>query len=296
MPSCSVLATPLYGAVDEKLRERCHDIAGQTAVYVDTAAEVPYRLHFYEISVRGQTTAGDAATIHAELVGVREELGEGIAASDHYSIVPADVLVDLPAHPCPSETLPEVHPEPISDYVKSTVQMERRYRAQTERGRYADIAHDYLGRSFEARVRTAQNRVMGLRAREAREPEVALARQRAEQDLDDLDRTRKQRLAGIERLRIARHGPARHVASCLVLPPDTSVDNFAILADEPDAQLRRRIELAAEDVVVAHEEAQGRDCETGRPSQDRFRHSEPRQRPTRRRDTGIQSSVSAGSR
>ena len=252
---------PLYGAVDEKLRERLHAIVGQTGVYVDTAAESPYRLHFYEIAVRGQTTAGEAATIHAELVGVREELGETIAASDRYSVVPADVLIDLPAHPQPPETLPEIDREPISDYVKSTVQMERRHAAQTERGRYADVARDYLGRSFEARVRTAQSRVMALRLREAKEPEVALARQRAEQDLEDLSRTRKERLAGVDRLRIARHGPVRHIASCLVLPPDTTADDVPAPAGEPDAQLRRRIEVAAENVVVAHEEARGRECE-----------------------------------
>ena len=252
---------PLYEAVDEKLRERLHAIVGQTAVYVDTAAESPYRLHFYEISVRGQTTSGEAATIHAELVGVREALGETIAAAGRYSVVPADALIDLPAHPQPPDTLPEIDREPVSDYVKSTVQMERRHEAQTERGRYADVARDYLGRAFEARVRTAQGRVMALRLREVKEPEVALARQRAEQDLEDLGRTRKERLAGVDRLRIARHGPVRHVASCLVLPPAANADDFPVPADEPDARLRRRIELAAENVVIAHEEARGRECE-----------------------------------
>ena len=68
-------------------------------------------------------------------------------------------------------------------------------------------------------------------------------------------------LAGIDRLRIARHGPARHVASCFVLPPDVSAGEISVPPDEPDAQLRRQIELAAEDVVIAHEEAQGRECE-----------------------------------
>ena len=51
---------------------------------------------------------------------------------------------------------------------------------------------------------------------------MALARQRAQQDLADLERTRQERIAGVDRLRVARHGPVRHVASCLVLPPDTA--------------------------------------------------------------------------
>ena len=252
---------PVYAAVDERLKELLQDIVGQTAVYVDSVTEVPYRLHFYEISVRGQTTKGEATAIHAELVGVREEVGEGVSDADLYSVVPADVLIDLPAHPHPSDTLAEIDHGPVSDYVKTTVQMERRRDAQTERGRYADVARDYLERSFDARIRGAQDRVMGLLAREPREPDVALARQRAEHDLADLERTQRERLAGVDRLRVARHGPVRHVASCLVLPPNTAADRFPELAEGLDAELKRRVELAAEDVVVTYEETQDRECE-----------------------------------
>ena len=252
---------PLYAAVDEKLKEVLGDLVGQTAIFVDSIADTPYRLHFYKISVRGQTTRGEATSIHAELVAVREEVGERVLDADRYATVPADVLIDLPAHPHPPETLPEIDYGAIGDYIKTTLQMDRRREAQTERGRFADVAHDYLVRSFEARVRAAQNRVMRLRAREPKEPEVSLARQRAEQDLADLDRTQRERIAGVARLRVARHGPVRHVASCVVLPPDTAIDSFPELAEELDAGLKRRVELAAEDIVLAYEEAQQRECE-----------------------------------
>ena len=150
---------------------------------------------------------------------------------------------------------------PVADYVKTTVQMDRRSAASEERGRYADVARDYLQKSFDARVRAAQGRVMRLKGREATEPEVSLARQRAEQDLADLQRSREERLAGVERLRVARHGPARHVASCLLLPSDTAIDSFPELAEEQDPGLKRRVELAAEDIVVAYEEARNRTCD-----------------------------------
>ena len=251
----------VYAAVDEKLNELLHDVVGRTAVYVDSMTAAPYRLHFYEITVRGQTTKGEATTIRAELAAVREEVAEGVAGAERFGLVPADVLIDLPEHPHPPETLPEIDYGPVSDYVKTTVQMERRSAARDERGRYGDVAHDYLQRSFDARVRAAQDRVMRLLHRESKEPEMALARQRAEQDLADLDRTRQERLAGVDRLRVARHGPVRHVASCLVLPPDTAIDSFPELGDEQDAALKRRVELAAEDIVVAYEEARNRDCE-----------------------------------
>ena len=252
---------PLYAATDERLRDLLDDVTGRTAVYVDSETDSPYRVHFFEIAVRGQTTKGEATTILAELVCVREDFVEGIPATDRYRVVPADVLIDLPAHPHPPETLPNIDQSPISDYVKTTVQMERRQHAQAERSRYADVARGYLERSFDARVRAGQDRVMGLRSREARQPEIALARQRAEQDLIGLQRTQAERLAGMERLCVARHGPVRHVASCLVMPPATAADRFPELVDEPDAALRRQIELAAEDVVVAYETANGRECE-----------------------------------
>ena len=253
---------PIYGAVDDKLQEVLGaQLAEQTATYVDPSAERPYHLHFYEIAVRGQTTEGKATTIHAELVAVREEIDGDVAIADRYEAVPADVLIDLPAHPRPPATLPEIDHGPVCDYVKTTIQMERRQRTQSDRGRYADVARNYLTESFAARVHASQNRVMKLRTREPQQPEVTLARQRAEQDLADIERTRTERLAGIERLRIARHGPALHVASCLVLPPDTDAEHFVAPGQEPDPALNRKVELAAEDVVVAYEKAQGRECE-----------------------------------
>ena len=120
------------------------------------------------------------------------------------------------------------------------------------------IAGAYLEQSFQARIRAAQNRVMALRAREQDETDVALARQRAERDLEDLQRTQALRLDGVARLRVARHGPVVHVASCLVMPSDMTDD---VGGSEADAALRRRVEIAAEDVVVAYEESQGRQCE-----------------------------------
>ena len=251
----------VYAAVDEKLNELIQSDVGRTAVYVDSMTAAPYRLHFYEITIRGKTTKGEATNIHAELAAVREEVAEGVEGAERFGLVPADVLIDLPEHPQPPETLSEVDYGPVSDYVKTSVQMIRRNCSRDERGRYADVARDYLQRSFDARVRAAQDRVMRLYARERKEPEVALARQRAEQDLADLKRTQRERMAGVDRLRVARHGPVRHVASCLVLPPDTAIDSFPELAEDQDTALKRRVELAAENIVVAYEEARNRECE-----------------------------------
>jgi hypothetical protein len=254
---------PLYAVVDERLNELLGPLHGGQAVYVDARSEVPYRLHFFEIAIRGQSTKGDQTTLHAELVAVREELTPGANPEGRFSAVPADTLIDLPAHPVPPATVGALDLGPATDFLKTTLQMQRRDACQDERRRYSEICRDYLERSFNARERAAQDRVMALRAREAESPEVALARQRAEQDLADLQRTRAERLAGLDRLIIARHGPIRHVATALVLPPssDAAAAQIAALTDDLDPEVRRRSELAAENVVVAYEAGRGWECE-----------------------------------
>jgi hypothetical protein len=172
-------------------------------------------------------------------------------------------LIDLPAHPVPPPNIGTLDLQAAADFLKATLQMERRAACQQERRRYAEICRDYLERSFDVRTRGAQDRVMALRAREATSPEVALARQRAEQDLADLQRTRTERLAGLQRLVIARHGPVRHVATAVVLPPssDTVAVQLAALVEDVDPEIRRRCELAAEDVVLAYEKSRGCECD-----------------------------------
>jgi SNF2 family DNA or RNA helicase len=246
---------PLYAAVDETLQKRLASLRGQTAVFVDPLATSPYSLHFFEMSIRGQDTRGAAVALHEELVAVREEAGQ-------FEIVPAGWLLNLPAHPSPPETIPAMDPAMAADYLRSTYQLEKREACQRGRQRFAEITRDYLVRSFDARIRAAQDRVMSLRARESEAPEMALARQRAENDLADLEATRRERLASLDNLKIARPGPVRHLATALVLSPDASVEaQIRDLAEELDPDLRRRSELAAEDFVVAWEESQGWTCE-----------------------------------
>lgn len=133
-----------------KLNELLHDVAGRTAAYVDSMTAAPYRPHFYEITVQGQTTKGESTTIHAELAAVREEVAEGVSDAERFGPVPADVLIDLPEHPYP----PETAYGSASYYVKTTVQMEHRSAARDERGRYAYVARDHLRTWCGTRLRT----------------------------------------------------------------------------------------------------------------------------------------------
>jgi hypothetical protein len=251
---------PLYAVVDEKLNELLTPMVGGTAVFLDEESEVPYRLHLFEVSIRGQSSKGEQQTLHGELVAVREELSGPTTGAGRFSMVPADCLLDLPPHPEPPATLAVFDPSAAADHVKVTFQMQLRSRCQEERRHFVDICRDYLARSFEARIRAAQDRVMVLRMRESSQPEVALARQRAENELTDIERTRRERLAGLDRLILVKHGPVRHVATALVLPVGAGA-GFGGAPEDIDPNVRRRSELAAEDLVVAHETGRGWECE-----------------------------------
>lgn len=250
---------PLYAAVDERLNEALAPLSAGVGVFVDTNSETPYKLHFFEMAIRGQNTKGQSQTLLGELVAVREEMGN---ADGRFSIVPSDVLLDLPAHPAAPENLIAEDVTQAADFLKGTYQTEHRARCQKERQHFIEVCRDYLQRSFDARVRAAQDRVMSLKAREMHDPDVGIARQRAENDLADLTRTRAERLAGLERLGIAKHGPVRHVATALVLPTTRSVEEQIGAAwDDLDPEVRRQSEIAAEDVVVAYETGRGFECE-----------------------------------
>ena len=209
---------PLYASVDERLNELLIGLSGGVGVFLDPVADAPCCLHFFEMPIRGQNTKGESHTLHCELVTVREDLAVSSGSSDRFSVVPADCLIDLPSHAAPPESLGIIDSTPASDFLRSTYQTERRAKCQEERRHFVDVCREYLERSFNARIRTAQDRVMSLRARETTSPEIALARQRAERDLADLERIRRERLEGVTRLMLAKHGPVRHVATALVLP------------------------------------------------------------------------------
>jgi superfamily II DNA or RNA helicase len=250
---------PLYAAVDERLNEMLGTLTAGVGVFVDTTSDAPYKLHFFEMAIRGQNTKGEVQTLLGELVAVKEELSN---TELRFSVIPADTLLDLPAHPAAPENLVPEDASPAADFLKSTYQTERRTQCQQERQHFVQVCRDYLQQSFDARVRAAQDRVMNLKAREMREPDVAIARQRAENDLADLTRTRIERLAGLERLTLAKHGPVRHVATALVLPSTRSVEEqIGAALDDLDPEVRRMSEIAAEDVVIAYESGRGFECE-----------------------------------
>ncbi|HUT59346.1 MAG TPA: helicase-related protein [Phycisphaerae bacterium] len=236
---------PLYAAVDERLNERLAPLAGGTAVFVDPLAAAPYRLHFFEIAIRGKDTRGNDIPLHGEVVAVREEAGQ-------FEVVPSDFILNLPPHPKPPGEIEQLDAQPACDFLKSTCQLDRRNLCQREREHFAGVVRDYLAKSFKARIDRAQERAMRLAAEASAKPEFKLASDEAFRYVQQLERGRDDRLAGLSRLEVARTGPVRHIATAIVLTAEAAPDEqMAALADEAPPDIRRQSELAAEDAVVA---------------------------------------------
>jgi SNF2 family DNA or RNA helicase len=264
---------PLYASVDEKLNEKLSSLLGHAGAFIDVMADYPYALHFFEMTIRGMANKGKPHTLYGEVAAIREELTESTDVPHKFSVIPADCLIDLPSHPNPPTGIQSVDPKPAADFLKTSYQMDKRKQCQQEREHFTTVCREYLEKSFTVRIHAAQDRVMHLKAREKDSPEVALARQRAENDLTDLKRMKDERLTGLDRLSIARHGPIKHIASALVFTPACAKRSAAgrsveviepqlmEVAREIDPELRRKIELAAEDIVIKHETTQGRECE-----------------------------------
>ncbi|MFQ5754029.1 MAG: helicase-related protein, partial [bacterium] len=198
----------LYEAVEEKLNEKLAPFVGQSSVFMDPMASVPYRLHFFEIAIRGKDTQGNNITLHGELVLVKEQNGQ-------FEIVPADFLLNLPDHPKPPTEIPMIDPQKASDFVKSGYQLDCRSRCQTERQKFGEVCHDYLTKSFDVRIKKAQERAMRLAAEASSKPEYSLVAEEARKQVDELQRSKHERFEGLKRLEIARTGPVKHLASVI---------------------------------------------------------------------------------
>lgn len=242
---------PLYAAVDEKLNERLAGLIGGVSFFVDPLCTEPYCIHFFEISIRGKDSKGNDVPLYGELVAVREEQG-------HYELVSSDILLNLATHPHPPREMEPPPTQGASDFLKRTYQLECRARCQRERQHFARICREYLEKSFKARIDRAQERAMRLAAEAVTKPEFKLAADEARKYADELERQRKERLDGLNRLEIARTGPVKHMGTAVVLGPDADTQTqLADLADELDPNIRRQSEIAAEDKVIEALVAEG---------------------------------------
>ncbi|MFH1464778.1 MAG: helicase-related protein [Pseudomonadota bacterium] len=221
---------PLYAAVDEVLNLDLRGSRGGTARYLDPLTDRPYRLHFFEVELEGESV-GDPGeppvrrTVSARLAAVIER--------EDGSLEPAqpDLLHDLT--PCAAgEGGSEAGPQAptvdelrrVEGWLRARLQFPL---VQAERGqRAAEVAirRSFLEESFKASIREAERRTYELHARVmGGESDARLARDEAQRRVDELKASRDHRLRGLDHLAVVRPGNVARLVSAVILPPPASV-------------------------------------------------------------------------
>lgn len=228
---------PLYAAVDEKLMEKLKELKGRCSVFLDMNASHPYWIHYLELSI----VDANGNTVYKELAAVREGKNGDCCS------LPPDLLHDLTPHPKPSEDIPKFDIEKAKDYLMAGYQLEKRQEILKQRQQQAEIVKEYLRESFDARIFATEKKIMELKAREAGGEQVDLSR--LEKDLEDLERTKEEKIKGAGKLTIVRSGPVSHIASFLVLPFDLPEFSEFIESEEE----KDKSEKAAMRIVIGYE-------------------------------------------
>ncbi|GIK77426.1 MAG: helicase [Actinomycetes bacterium] len=240
---------PLYASISEVMLEKLEAVRGGTAPFVAPWATEPFAIHLFTFTVRGYDAHGDLENAYGELVAVTEEAGEPtvIGADVLHDLTPVGLAPDDDAIPTPADIAR------AEDFVKVRVQHDEVQRTRTERLEQAELRRSYLVESMDAQRERLEAKWSELEDRVYRGEEAAkLARDQAQRALDELDRRRKEKLAGFDNLGIAKPGPVSYLGTALVMPPPAS--------DDPGVEAMRNdpaVELAAMEWAMAEERAEG---------------------------------------
>lgn len=249
---------PLYAAVDELLNLDLRASQGGTGRYIDPLSGDPYRLHFFEVILEGESL-GDPGEpprtlpVHATLIAVQETADGSLVQAQPDSL--HDLTPVKENKPFPATEPWEGGPTPdrlreIEGWLRARVQHPLVRQHQERRAHEVEIRREFLQEAFKASIKAAQVRQMELHARALRKDhEARLARDQAQRRIDELKATRDHRLRTLDHLAIVRSGRIAHLGSALVAPPPPSVGASMKRDDE--------VEDFAYEFVIRHEEAKG---------------------------------------
>lgn len=262
---------PLYAAVVELFESKLGHVEGGTSLFFDPRTSDPYYLHFFEVTVAGEAAdwernRGESSTvIDARFVPIIEHAGG--PQDQRYEEASQDILHDLtplaPGQSVPPEQLEasgiELTIGPVGgerarkalSWVRLKVQHPMVKRQQSIRASDAKVRREYLDRAFDARIHRLKQSEFDLLGKKAAGEQGAEGRLAILQDeLQQTELRRIDRLRGVERLAVARSGAVRHMATIVVLPtPDTI--GHALLRSDPE------VERIAMEFVMAEELRRG---------------------------------------
>jgi len=152
---------PLFAAVAGVLDGKLAEARQGVAPFLDPTAPTPYRLHFFEVQVLGETpgptgTPSRPYPLHAALVVVLEN------ADGTLELAPPDILHDLT--PVANQQMAGLQGPGIEDlqrlerWVKAQVQYGMVQERRAEREREVEIRREYLEKSFAASIKSQQKK------------------------------------------------------------------------------------------------------------------------------------------
>jgi len=214
----------------------------------DLNTSEPYWIHFLEFGIIDR----NGNTVYKELPAVRED------KNGNCHSIPPDVLHSIAPYPKPFTDIPKFDIEKIKDYLMTGSQLEKRQEILKERQQRAQVIKEYLEKSFDARIFATQKKIMEAKAKEVEGEQADISR--LEKDLDDLERTKNEKIKDCENLMIVRNGPVSHIASFFVLPPGDlpELSDFVEVESEEE---KDRSEKAAMKIVIEYEKNRGWETE-----------------------------------
>jgi len=230
---------PLYAVVDEKLLEKLEEFKGRSSILLDLSASNTYWLHFLEFSIVDEK----GKTVYKELSAVKE------IADGKYEMLQPDIIHDLSPFPEKIENLAELNIEKVEDYLRGNYQIEKRKEIQKERQERAKIIKDYLQKSYDERIFATQKKIM-----EAKAENDETNAQRLERELDELEKSKKEKIENAKSIEIVRTGPISHIASFYVLPPSETSELSRFLESEEE---KEKSEKRAMEIVLEYERKRG---------------------------------------
>jgi Domain of unknown function (DUF3883)/Helicase conserved C-terminal domain len=224
---------PLYASISEVMLEKLEVVRAGAAPFVAPWATEVFPIHFFTFTVRGYDTHGDPENAYGELVAVTREGGEPkvIGADVLHDLTPVDVGPGEDAMPTPADL------QQAESYIKVQIQHDEVQSARERRLEQADLRREYLIESMDAQRERLEAKWSELEDRVYQgEHAAALARDRAQSRLDDLERRRKQKLAGFENLGIAKPGPVTYLGTALVGPPGGDDPAVEAMQNDPGVE------------------------------------------------------------
>ena len=238
---------PIYAVIDENLNKKLNSLLGKYAVFIDSETSNPYLLHFFEMQLIGDYPKKDSL-LYAELVAIKQD-------GDIFQVISPDIIHDLTTLDSKDISIPSFETKQVESFIRSKIQLEKRKELLVERQKQENIIREYLTRSFDERLWSAQRKAMELRARyESGEKEVDLALREAEREVETIERLRNERLETVGYLGIIRPGPLRHIGSFYVLQSKEFPEAKAYIED---IEAKRKSEEAAMRIVLEYERKRG---------------------------------------